>query len=573
MKHTLSIVLTGLFLCSTMTGQNFIRVNQIGYYTESPKKAIFANMDAAHFEIKSVENDEEVYRGKLSDGKRWKESGEIVQVADFSDYKIPGKYYIKSGSEKSYPFEIADDYLFDSLSVWTLKAFYLWRASIDIDSQYAAFGNENYARKMGHPDDNVLVHSSVATPARPEKKTRLSAPKGWYDAGDYNKYVVNAGITVHSLGLAYEMFPDYYKRLRLNIPESGNGVPDIVNELKWEYDWLFDMQDPNDGGVYNKLTTLRFSDMVLPEYDKADRYMVGKSTTAALDFAAIMAMGARIFKEYETFFPGYAARALHAAEKAWEWAQVNNKISFKNPPDVRTGGYGDDDFDDEFFWAASELFITTGNRKYYEKLDFFQKFETPTWNLVNSLGLMSLQVHADKLPVFADKEQIEKKFKGLAENIYNQYRFSPNLVPIRKFEWGSNGYISSNGTLLGIAYYTLKDNKYLPAMVSCLDYLLGTNPTEYCFVTRFGSKYPKHVHDRRAEADGIKEPIPGYLAGGANPNQVSDCGRDNYLSVMPARCYLDDLCSYSTNEIAINWNAPFVLLVGMVENAFNKIVK
>jgi endoglucanase len=556
-----------------MIGQNFIRVNQIGYYSESPKKAILANMDASFFEIKSVETDEEVYQGKPGDGKRWRESGEIVQIIDFSDFKVPGKYYIQSGKEKSFPFEIKNELLYDSLSVWTLKAFYLWRASIDIDSQYAAFGNDNYARKMGHPDDTVYVHHSAATAARPANKTILSAPKGWYDAGDYNKYVVNAGITVSSLALSYEMFPDYYKRLGLNIPESGNGVPDILNELKWEYDWLFDMQDPNDGGVYNKLTTLRFSDMVLPEYDKADRYMVGKSTTAALDFAAMMAVGARIFKDYDAYFPGYADRALKAAEKAWEWAQINNEIPFKNPSDVRTGGYGDEDFDDEFFWAAAELFITTGDKKYYDRLDFFKKFETPTWNLVNSLGLMSLQVHANSLPSFVDKDQIEKKFKGLAENIFNQYRFSPNLVPIRKFEWGSNGYIASNGTLLGIAYYTLKDNKYLPAFVSCLDYLLGTNPTEYCFVSRFGSKYPLHIHDRRSEGDAIDEPLPGYLVGGANPNQVTDCGRANYLSIMPARCYLDEHCSYSTNEIAINWNAPLVLLIGMVENAFNTFGK
>ena len=564
-KIILFIIAISLF--GIISAQEFIRINQIGYYSQSPKTAILANMNAASFQIRKVNSEEEVYEGKLSEGKFWNQSGETVQIADFSDFKTPGKYFIRIGKEESYPFEIKEQNLFDSLSVWSLKAFYLWRASTEIKPEYAAFGKDNYARKAGHPDDMVYIHSSAASKNRPAG-TIVSAPKGWYDAGDYNKYVVNAGITVHSLVTAYEMFPDYYKKLNLRIPESGNNVPDILNELKWQFDWLLEMQDPYDGGVYNKLTSLTFCGMITPEADTSERYMVGKSTTSALNFAATMAMAARTFKKYEDTFPGFSKKALIAAEKAWNWALLNNNIAFKNPPDVKTGGYGDEEFEDEFFWAASELLITTGSKKYYEELNFFQKFDTPDWRNVGSLGLLSMQNHLKELPAFVEKEQITRKFKSLAESVYNQYRFSPNLVPIKKFEWGSNGVIATNGVILGTAYYQLKDEKYLPGMVSCLNYLLGTNPTEYCFVSRFGSKYPKNLHDRRNESYNIKEPLPGYLVGGANPNQAADCGRSSYISTLPARCYMDDVCSYSTNEIAINWSAPFALLVGMIENAF-----
>jgi endoglucanase len=527
-------------------------------------------MNAKSFQIRKVDGGEEVYKGKLPRGKFWNQSGETVQVADFSDFKTPGRYFIRSGRERSHPFEIKEQNLFDSLSIWSLKAFYLWRVSTDIEPEFAAFGNDNYARKAGHPDTIVYIHPSAASVNRPAG-TIVSAPRGWYDAGDYNKYVVNSGITMHSLMAAYEMFPGYYKKLNLRIPESGNNVPDILNELQWQFDWLFEMQDPYDGGVYNKLTSLNFCGMnVAPHEDNDKRYMVGKSTTAALNFAAVMAMGSRVFKKYEDVFPGFSERALTAAERAWNWALINNNIEFRNPPDVTTGGYGDTEFEDEFFWAASELLITTGNRKYYDKLDFFQKFDTPTWRDVGSLGLISMQNHLQNLPAFVNRERITRKFRSLAENIYNQYRFSPNLVPIKRFIWGSNGFIAMNGVVLGTAYFQLKDEKYLSGMVSCLNYLLGTNPTEFCFVTRFGSKYPRNIHDRRNESNDIKEPLPGYLVGGANPNQVADCGRSSYISVLPARCYIDHVCSYSTNEVAINWNAPFVLLVGMVENAFNK---
>jgi endoglucanase len=553
-----------------ISAQEFIRVNQIGYYSESPKTAMLANLNAMNFQIRKVNTEEEVYEGKLQSGRFWNQSNETIQIADFSDFKTPGKYFLQSGTEKSYPFEIKKDNVFDTLSIWSIKAFYLWRASTGIELPYATFRNVSYARKAGHPDDMVYIHKSVANEKRPAE-TIVSAPKGWYDAGDYNKYVVNSGITVHSLMTAYEMFPDYYKKLNLDIPESGDSVPDILNELKWNFDWLLEMQDPLDGGVYNKLTSLGFSAMVLPDEDHSDRYMVGKSTTAALDFAAIMAMAARVYKEYEDAFPGFSEKALTAAEKAWSWALKNNNIAFKNPPDVRTGGYSDSEFEDEFFWAASELLITTGNKKYYNELNFFQKFDTSWWQNVGSLGLISMRNHLNKLPDFVEKETIVRKFKSLAENVYNHYRFSPNLVPVKKFEWGSNGIIAMNGVILGTAYFQLKDEKYLSGMVSTLNYLLGTNPTEYCFVTHFGSKYPRHIHDRRNEGGKYKEPLPGYLVGGSNPDNTSDCnGRSNYPSSAPARCYLDDVCSYSTNEIAINWNAPFALLVGMVENAFDE---
>ena len=171
-------------LFNIVSAQEFIRVNQIGYYTESPKTAILANMNAKSFQIRKVNSKESVaYEGELSAGKFWNQSEETVQIADFSDFKTPGNYFIQSGKEKSHPFEIKEQNLFDSLSVWSLKAFYLWRASTEIKPEYAAFGKDNYARKAGHPDDTVYIHSSAASKNRPAG-TNVSAPKGWYDAGD-----------------------------------------------------------------------------------------------------------------------------------------------------------------------------------------------------------------------------------------------------------------------------------------------------------------------------------------------------------------------------------------------------
>src|SRR5690606_4617446 len=217
--------------------------------------------------------------------------------------------------------------------------------------------------------------------------TRISAPRGWYDAGDYGKYIVNSGITMWTLLAAWEHYPEFFRNRDAGIPESGNAVPDILDESMWNLQWMLDMQDPADGGVYHKLTTLQFSGAVMPHEDTADRYVVAKSTAATLDFAAVMAAASRIYAPYEAQFPGLPARMREAAEAAWRWAQANPDLVYRQPDDVSTGAYGDGKLDDEFAWAAAELYVTTGEASY---LDAFRKHAgdlgIPDWNDVGSLG-------------------------------------------------------------------------------------------------------------------------------------------------------------------------------------------
>jgi len=565
MKKVLYVLIM-CFCATCLCAQKFVRVNQIGYSSSLPKVAVAANLDASSYEIKDAKTNAVVYRGDIEQGKYWTLSREVIQKIDFSSFDKEGLFYIQVGTEMSYPFLIQKEDVYRELSQGVARAFYYWRSSIAMEAPYSLFRGVNYSRKIGHPDTLVYIHKTAASENR-HVESVIRSPKGWYDAGDYNKYVVNAGITMHLMMMAYELFPEYYKKLGLNIPESDGVFPDLYHELKWEADWLLTMQDPYDGGVYHKLTTLRFSGFVQPSDDTADRYVVYKSTAATLDFAAVMAMYSRVFKEID---PAYCEKTLAAAKYAWQWAEKHSSVLYYNPEDVRTGSYSDDDLSDEFFWAASELLIATGEQLYYKKLDFIQKFDSPTWRKVNTLGLFSMRLHLDELPSFVDKRLIDQKFKSLAQSIYNQFKFSPGRLALKKFEWGSNGDIAINGVVLGLAYQFYKSDDYLHAMMGNFDYLMGCNPTDYCFVTCFGSKYPKHIHDRRSFSDNIVEPIPGYLCGGANPNQVSDCGQLNYPSLSPARCYLDDDCSYSTNEIAINWNAPLVFLVAMMENAGKK---
>ena len=561
-KLTLFIAVSLSFYCASAV--NFIHVNQLGYYAGSKKIALVSEMDAESFSVRLASTNQVVFSDRLAEPHMWTMSGENLQFADFSSFKTPGRYYLQIGTERSNTFSIGDTAVYDTLAVWAAKAFYLWRASCPIESQFAVFKGTDYSRELGHPDTVVYVHRSAANDKR-HAESEVSASKGWYDSGDYNKYVVNAAFTAGCLGLAYETSQRYFSNLDLNIPESGNGVPDLLNELKWELDWILSMFDDTDGGVYFKLSSLRFAKMVMPHQDNMDRYMIGKSTSSALGFAASMAMASRLYSRYEEQFPGFSEKALACARRAYQWALTFPNRKFDNPDDVFTGTYSDEDFSDDFFYAAAQLFITTHEQQYYDKLKLVQSYDSPTWYNVNSLGLLELAVNLDDLPSFTNKAQIRQKVQALFDNIYKLYYYSAGQLPLKKFEWGSNGNVAVNGAILALAFKMTKNERYLTASQAALDYLLGRNSLDYCFVTRFGVRYPKKIHDRRSQSDGIRLPLPGYLVGGPNLDQPTDCGQSNYPSfIYPARAYLDDICSFSTNEIAINWNAPLVMLLGLL---------
>lgn len=356
MKRT--VFATALLTLAAGAGSAEIKVNAVGFLPQSHKLAVIPQaLHANRFEVVDADG-KVVLDGALGAESRWAPSGETVRVADFSALTQAGAYRVRVGGVVSDPFTVAQDG-YRALGDAALKAFYFNRSAIDLTPQFAGA----WARPAGHPDDKVLVHASAASKARPQG-TVIASPKGWYDAGDYNKYVVNSGISTYTLLAALEHFPDVFKR-DIGIPESGNGVPDILDEALWNLDWLLTMQDPADGGVYHKLTNLRFDGIVMPHAaSTTPRYVVAKSTAAALDFAATMAIASRVLAPYDAKWPGLSQRMLAAAQAAWRWAEAHPNVVFKNPKDVVTGEYGDAQLADEFAWAAAELFIATGQDNY-----------------------------------------------------------------------------------------------------------------------------------------------------------------------------------------------------------------
>jgi endoglucanase len=575
--HKLKIVLSILIpilLTEMLAAQEGIRLNQIGFYPKGPKFAVAVATTSNVFYLTTKDKADTLFTGALGAARVWPHSGETVKLIDFTAFQKNGEYTIVVPDlGQSHPFFIKD-YVHQNLSAASTKGYYFQRASTALNATYAGKWN----RPAGHLDTQVYVHASAATTARPEN-TIISSSKGWYDAGDYNKYIVNSGISTYSILAAYEHFPAYYRELKLNIPESSNNIPDILDEALWNINWMLTMQDPNDGGVYHKLTTANFSGFVMPNQDTARRYVVQKGTAAALDFAAVMAQASRIFQGFNAEMPGFAQTCLEAALNAWRWARKNPNVRYNQGalnaaynPDINTGEYGDGNFTDEFRWATAELFITTKADSFLSAYNPLSgSFGVPSWPNVNTLGLYSLVFHRAKLGKAVDTTFAISALLNLAGRLKNQAAISGYHVVIGEsnsdFVWGSNGVAANQGMALIQAYNLTHEVSYLEAALQNLDYLLGRNATGYCFVTGLGGKPPLHIHHRQSEADGIADPVPGLLAGGPNPNREDGC--TGYLGTERARSYLDNVCSYASNEIAINWNAPLVYLAGAIEALYS----
>lgn len=566
--------MTGIFSSTrTQTYSDQIRINQLGFYPKASKLAVVTtNTLAKDFFILKADGRDTVFRGKLSDEIQSGNSSLRTRILDFTSVTSPGKYMIFiPGIGNSYPFHVSEK-IHRAVAVSSLKGFYYQRVSTPLEEKYAG----KWKRSAGHPDTMVLIHSSAASDTRPAR-SRISSPGGWYDAGDYNKYIVNSGITMGTLLSAYEDFDRYFDTVDVNIPESNDVIPDLLNEIVCNLRWMLTMQDPNDGGVYHKCTNASFDGMVMPGVTTAPRFVVQKGTAATLDFAAVMAQSARIFPRFKKQLPGLADSCSKAATSAWKWAKLNpqvlydqNAINLKYEPKVVTGAYGDRTVNDEWMWAAAELFILTKNSEYAAELekDLNDSLQLPTWGNVRMLGIYSLLRNENSLP-----SSLNKKMAGLREKLIamadryvqsaqsNAFRTVMGMSR-RDFNWGSNSNAANQGVLLINVYRFTKNKLYLDHALGNLDYILGRNGTGYCFVTGIGSKSPMYPHHRPSTADGIVEPVPGLLVGGPNPGRQDKC---QYEFTEPETSYTDVECSYASNEIAINWNAPLVYLANAFE--------
>ncbi|CAM1345548.1 glycoside hydrolase family 9 protein [Tenacibaculum amylolyticum] len=547
------------FLKELSEGGFAIRVNQVGYAINQPKLiAVVSNTSFSNLKYFISNNKGEVVeKGQTLESVLWKDANEYVAIVDVTNINIGGVYTITVDGVKKHFKVVYNPY--KKLAEDVFKYYYFNRASTSITEKYGG----KWKRGVGLLDRKVKIHASAATKKRPEG-TIINATKGWFDAGDYNKYITNSGISTYTLLSAYENYTNYYNRQKFNIPESENELPDILDEVKWNLDWMLAMQDPNDGGVYHKLTGLQFSGVIMPNKYTFDRYVVQKSTSAALNFAGVTALAARIFSGIGGK-QAYAKQLLIASEKAYSWAKKHPKDYFLNPKGVRTGQYEDSDLKGEFQWAAVELFITTKKETYKKAIKISEiSNKIPWWQDTSALALYSILRHQKQLSGFINITEAKKIFLEKANELKDRIEKSPMQIAMNTsdYVWGSNGVAGNQLMYLMKAYEITKEDSFLKAVFIGVDYLLGRNGVGVSYITGQGEQSAQNPHHRTSEADNVKEPVPGMVVGGPQPGQQDKC---KYISKMPAKSYSDTWCSYASNEVTINWNAPMVYVINALQ--------
>ncbi|MGD0155102.1 MAG: glycoside hydrolase family 9 protein [Terracidiphilus sp.] len=538
-----------------------IEVDQVGYPAGGPKIAL-VGVAAKTFEIKRSSDGKVVFRGVLGPAGTDPHSGDTVQSADFSILRQAGTYYIEvPGVGKSWTFNIGRN-VFEHAYYLAMRGFYGQRCgtAVDMGPEFAGYSHPAcHLNGEFHP-------SSGASGARDNIG-------GWHDAGDYGRYMVNSGIATGTLLWAWEIYGPRLKPIQLRIPETGNGTPDILNEVRWNLEWMLKMQD-SDGGAWHKQTSVHFPGFIAPDKDTLPSEVIGtgsvpyKSTCATADLAAVAAIAARVYKPYDGQF---AARALDAARRAWNWTEQYPNVTFKNPPGVTTGEYGDSNCSDERLWAAVELWRTTGEAVYHQFFlsnygAYLPSLDSPpaeNWKTMAPMALRGYVLSRRKGADHKARAAIRERMITAARAIVQRTAASPYHMSMQAtdFVWGSNGIAAQYGMDLLIANVIAPNPGFANAARDDLHYLLGRNTFSLSWVTHVGENSVQHPH-HRPSGDGVQPgPWPGLLSGGPNAGRQDSILAALPKNLPPAKDYADETASFASNEIAINWQATLVFLL------------
>jgi endoglucanase len=549
-------------------------VNQLGYLPGAAKIATLETSATTPLAWELLDADGKVVaQGNTTPFGKDAASGEAVQLVDFSAVKAVGQgYRLKVGADESYPFDIGTG-LYSQLKLDALSYFYQTRSGIEIRRDLVQ--NPSLARPPGPPDTSVKCGKLAGC------DYALDVSGGWYDAGDHGKYVVNGGIALWTLLNEYERTQTLGTSLadfadgKLRVPEHGNNVPDLLDEARWELEFFLKMQVPPGkplaGMVHHKMHDVEWTALgVAPHEDKQERVLFKPSTAATLNLAATAAQAARLWKGIDAAF---AASCLKAAEVAWQAARANPKL-FAGKEIHGGGAYDDDKVDDDFYWAAAELLISTGKPEYRQfveaspfhrrlRMDAGGHVSSMNWAETDALGTISLAVArgVDAQLQATARQQLVGGADAYLKIMAGQ-GFRTPLAPTAdgKYIWGSNSFVINNLIVIALAYDFTKQQKYRDGVATGIDYLLGRNPLGQSYVTGYGDKPLQNPHHRfwahQANAKYPSAP-PGILSGGPNSSIDDPYAKAAGLKgCAPEKCFVDHIEAYSVNEITINWNAP-----------------
>ncbi len=518
-------------------------------------------------------------------------AGSDIYRLDFSEVRDPGIYHIESADgDCSSTFKV-EPHVYRSLKNALLKFFYFQRCGCALYEKHAG------------PFKRGVCHSKTVKVPGTDKE--LPIKKGWHDAGDYGRYSSAGAVAVAHMLYAFELFPEAFVEA-VNIPESGNGIPDVLNECRYELDFLSEMQD-EDGGVHHKVTSRVFCGFVMPEEDTFDQELFSVTSMSTADFAAVMCIASRVYEPYD---PSFARDCLHQAYLAGQWLMENpENTDFRNPEGCNTGEYEDGSDVDERMWAFAELLRTdhyighehdrsfagadqqvqSRQDRYLAHLmtemDLYIKDHPHSdgrstddgfgWQDVSSLGALAVVFDPDN---YAGEEVRGKMLSMLCKRADAFVAMQDDGYPLsmtdKDYVWGSNMVVANRANVLIITSLALKKGEEVPekcqryeeAAMNQVHYILGMNAIRTSYVTGFGEHPFKNPHNRVTASDNIDRPFPGMLSGGPCKLLLDEEIKKSADETTPAqKCYKDHYMSYSTNEIAIYWNSSLLFSVAFFD--------
>ncbi len=553
-----------------------IKINQLGYTPFAEKYALVSDYaenlfvgPGTPFQVLNTVSAQVAYEGTLTLVSNYDSaSGERVLKADFSPLTTPGYYMLVISAQPPNPAPLAsfqiNNLAYRDLVFHATRYFYYQRQGIELTGTHAG----TFTRGVGHPQDAAAPFRSGVNPPR-------NVMQGWYDAGDYGKYV-NAGATaVSDLLWAYDLFPATasFQDGALNIPESGNGIPDLLDEVKWELDWILKMQDAASGGFYHMVRYERAWEIkAAPDQDTTVRYIEDRDgarvnirpTATTGSAVAALAEASIVFRP---FAASYADTLLNAARRGWNYlAATPGQVA---PP---PGPYPDADDADDRFWAAAALYRATGEAQYHNYvLANYQNFAATWDNVENAYGVGDMEMigflnylkASNRDPVLLN--WFTNKFQSWRSAMLNRSQNGVwrNTLEPWHYYWGSNMPVLNTTKVLvaGSKLLGNYDSAISQAAHASLNYILGVNPLGLGYVTNMSSSSIRRIHSAIYNYDGKPNMPAGYLSGG--PNQYNN---PLLYSRFPAKVFSDSNSVWTTNENAIYWNSALVFNAALADN-------
>ncbi|MCC9711079.1 glycoside hydrolase family 9 protein [Streptomyces sp. MNU76] len=558
-----------------------VRVNQVAYLPAGPKNATLVTDAAAKlpWQLKNASG-AVVAHGQSTPRGLDASSGQRVHSIDFGAYRKRGTgFTLVVDGETSRPFDI-DPAAYERLRLDSLKYYYTQRSGTPIRDDL----RPGYGRAAGHVD--VAPNQGDGdVPCQPGVcDYRLDVTGGWYDAGDHGKYVVNGGIST------WEVLSTYERALHartgkagklgdgsLDIPESGNKVPDLLDEVRWELDFLLKMQVPKGkplaGMAHHKIHDEQWTGLpLMPADDPQKRELHPPSTAATLNLAATAAQAARLYRPYD---PAFAARALRAARTAWTAALEHPAVYASESDGIGGGTYADNNVTDEFYWAAAQLYLTTGEKAFRDHVlaspvhtaDIFGPIGFD-WARTAAAGRLDLATVPNRLP---GRDKVRQSVLKAADRYLATLKAHPYGMPYAPennlYDWGSNHQILNNAVVVATAYDISGASKYREGALQSMDYLFGRNALNISYITGYGEVDARNQHSRwyahQLDPDQPNPPA-GTLAGGPNSGIQDPFAQSKLQGCVGQFCYIDDIQSWSTNEHTINWNAALARMASFV---------